>query len=353
MKIPIEQLMYTNYIKYSSMQQLTQESFNGSDASTVNIFIDLYSIFKPLYRSSSTLLIENYTVLTSSIINLCAHIKDYYLTRHRVECIFYIIYSTNCPNSAKHFYPDYNYKMTHTVKSNDIMTNLIKSNINLLNILCPYLHNIFLIEDKVETGVIIYDLASKLNIENRYPNIIFTKDIYLYQLPSLLPDTVIFRNFKKDKEDLSWSVTINNVLNRYIKDSRGNNSIYDVSNIHPSLLSLLITLTNLPERNIKSILNLTNGIKIISEAIINKRIINGYNSDIEYVVSSLNCTKWGDAISFVNRFKAVDIIFQHSIYMNSGANKNTSTIVNLFDPETVKQLNNEYFRANPLDLNRL
>ena len=43
--IPIEKILYYNFIKYTSLQKMVYKEFAGSDATEVNIFIDLNQIF--------------------------------------------------------------------------------------------------------------------------------------------------------------------------------------------------------------------------------------------------------------------------------------------------------------------
>ena len=72
MKYPIEQIMYGSFIKYERMAQLTQESFGKNpfccNATNLHVYIDMNSLIKTLYISND-LTIEDYTVITSSIIN--------------------------------------------------------------------------------------------------------------------------------------------------------------------------------------------------------------------------------------------------------------------------------------------
>lgn len=352
MRISIEQYLYGNYIKYNKMAELTAECFSGSDANAVNIFIDMNSMIKSLYRFSK-LSIENYSVVTSSILNLCAHIRSYYENRHHVKTNIFIVYSTNCPSTAKQYVYRYNEKYETAINTNKVISDLIYRNLELLRILCPYLQDIFFIEDDFETSVVIYDLVLKNEANgNTYPNIVFSKDIFAYQLPAMKSNTVIFRSQKRDNQDVSWAVNNTNVIARYIADSRGK----DIPNmLNPELLSLILALTNVPNRNIPSIFSISKAISILEEAIRNRTIINRYNHNILYLLDGMMGSFTPDIKDSVrNRFKAIDIHFQHTIYLcTPNAKNNTIGIKNLYDPETVKGLNNQYFRHNPIDLNRL
>ena len=54
-----------------------------------------------------------------------------------------------------------------------------------------------------------------------------------------------------------------------------------------------------------------------------------------------------------NRFKALDINFLHSLFMNSHESDFRDRLVNLVDDDAVRAINNEYFKNSPLDLNNL
>ena len=60
-----------------------------------------------------------------------------------------------------------------------------------------------------------------------------------------------------------------------------------------------------------------------------------------------------DLFNFKYRFNAVDLVFQHRLYSLMPESKDTSWLINLSDPDTVKNINNTYFIDNPLDLNSL
>lgn len=366
-KISVEQLMYMNFIKYDKMTELTNENFVGSKADTVNVFIDLYSMTRTLYRSDVA--INDYCSFVSSVINLCAHIRDFFRTRYRVHTKIFIMYSDNCPEYSKRFYMNYNKKTELAIYNNEFIRDFVSNSIALLTVLCKYLHDIFFIQTKFEIGVAIYDLLMKIDMYDQMfkrkdvelfhcPTIIFSKDIYLYQIPSIVPDAVIYRSYKKDKMDMSYCINNKNVIHKFVETARTKDKFVEiVSRFNPEILSLLISLTNLPERGIKSVLNISTAINLINNGIENRHIYNGYNSDIKYVADILCSEKLklaNQSFLIENRFKAIDIRFQHSIYTNTPeAQTNMNDVVNLYDPETVKLINNKYFKNTPLDLNRL
>lgn len=348
---PIEYILLSNYIKYEELQRLTLEAFYNSNAEVVNVYIDLANMLNSIYQSGVR--IENYSVITSTVVNLCAHIRSYYRSRHRVETNIFIIYSTNDSNSNRKFYLDYNKSHNAKLASKPQIHDIVLSNLKLLNILTPYLPDIYFRYGTFEPGVIIYDtIIDQTSKGNNYPNIILSKDLYMYQLPAMLNNTVLFR---KKSDGRSYSVRLTNNIYRYFYDSRNKECANLDARIHGSLLSLLITMTNLPSRNIYALLDTNTALKLINKSVLETGSIpNLYTMDMEYVYTVLNDIRTLniDMVTFCNRFKAIDVRYQHMIFQASPESK-VNYILNLNDPNSVREINNKYFKTNPLDLNRL
>lgn len=352
--ILIDQLINSNYIRYDRLATITNSAFAGSDADTINLYVDLYSILKVLYKND-VYKVESPTSITSCIINLVSHYRAFYRTRYNVESNIYLIYSKNCPYVNKQFYIGYNSKNELTFNTNKSVEEMIEYNLNILDILCPYIPDVYFIKSEYETGVIIYDLICKNQATNNNPNIILTKDKYNYQLCSM-DNVVIFRPRKKDNEDISYFINKHTLLYTYLTERKLNTSNLDKT-IMPDLLSLIMTMSSVPERNIKNMININTSINIISKLISKNKIINGRSVDLDYLYDAISSESKNSKLNkniFDNRFKAIDIIYQHMIYYNTNDRLlNDNKLINLYDPENLKYINNEYFKDNPLDLMRL
>lgn len=349
MNVSLEQLINTNYVKYSRMTEIINEVYVNSDATTINVYIDMYSILKPLY-SSMEYEIKDYSALTAGIINMCAHYREFFRTRYNTESKYFIVYSKNCNYINNQFYLDYNSKMVSKYNSNKKADDMILNNIELLSILCPYLPEIYFIPSTFETGVVIYDLICRNELLDNSPHMIITKDIYNYQLVPSRNNITIVRPKKYNGNDISYYLTNSNLLNTYIEERKVKTN---PKFLDPGLLSLIMTLSSVSDRNIKSLFNITTSINLLSNAVQNYRIPNGYNSDIELVWNAIYSNKFKIGYTtFEHRFKTIDIISQHMIFINSPESKKIQ-LSDLFDPENVKAINNKYFKTTPLDLNRL
>ena len=124
-----------------------------------------------------------------------------------------------------------------------------------------------------------------------------------------------------------------------------------LSYLDSGLLSVLMSINGCREKKISSVANITKASSIVYNAVIENRIINGHNINTESLYNSLyGINRLMDASSFEYRFKALDLIYQHIIYDTSVESKDYSWNVNLKDPQTIHNINNIYFVANPLIL---
>ncbi|MGL5751047.1 MAG: hypothetical protein ACRCXT_11005 [Paraclostridium sp.] len=350
-KISIDQVIGTHYIRYGELTQMVNSAFVGSTADFVNIYIDLYSIIRPLYKNERYD-IEDYSKVTSNIINICAHYREFFRTRYRVESKFYLVYSKNVSHVNNQFYPDYNIKTKYLYNNNRLIDEMVDYNIGLLELLCPYLPNIHFVKSSFETAVVMHDLMCREESNNSNPHIVITKDMYNYQLAMHRENVTIFRPKKYKGEDMSYYINKNNVLNRYIEDRNINiQSIMGGIN-YPDTLPIVMAMSSIPERSMKSIVTAKTALKLVSEAIMQKRLNPSYNS-INLVWDSIDNSRLNiSKVSFESRLKAIDIIFQHSVFMCT-QECNDMVFKDLYDPDAVREINNKYFIYNPLDLERL
>ena len=356
-KVSVEQILYSNFIKYDRLKELTLEAFSNSNSNHVNIFIDMYSMLLGIYEDN--VMIEDYSSITSSIINLCAHMREYYRSRHGVSTTIYIIYSEPGNSNQEVFCQGYNEVNNGKIRANKKKYDMVMSNIELLNLLCPYLYDIFFIyKPRFEPSVVIYDIICKNEVnKNLNPNIIISKSIFAYQIPAMNRNTVLFRPKKKLGEDISWMVNFSNIYYNYIykvKHARSDN-YYSYNKLNSELFSAVLALTGMGDRNIKSSANIKQAGNLLIDAIDGRLMLNTYNRDPGFLYSAItqyNTLKIA-GVTFEHRFKAIDLLFQHSIYMESPVSKDYSSIVNLFDDNAVREINDKYFKNAPLDLNSL
>ena len=359
--ITLEQLLYSYYIRYDTLQMLTQTAFAGSDANVVNVYIDMANMLRPIYAQHYGVAIENYTTVASSFINLCAHMRAYFRSRHHVETRIYLVYSDNLGDTPRRFYTDYAATWVNNFNSKPNVTKMIKDNLDLLRLLCPYFNDIFLLETTNEPTVAIFDRINKDELLfPGVPNIVLTKDIYAYQLPAMKTNTVIYRPCKHNGVDESFVVSTGNVLPLYMEAThrQGGATLDLAANVNPQLLSLFMAMTNVPSRDLKSVYNANKAIAVINNLIMNQHIVDGYNFVqslvmIEQKIQPTLRSRPGPQFNVLARYKAIDMVFQHSLYMNTPECMNEAYLIRKIDDDSVREINDKYFAQNPLDLNRL
>lgn len=351
-------LVYNNFMTMDVLRQLTMQAYAGSKDDTLNIYIDMYKMMMDLYEPNLDVKVTS--IITSTMVNLCAHLRSYYRTRHRVETNIFLVYSDMTTTYNKTFYPNYNSFNDSKVIANPRITDIINFNMGLLETLCPYLPNIYFIRGVYEPSVIILDLIYKEEAAgNMAPNLVLSRDDIALQLPATHPNTTIFLNSKRT--GMLMYANRSNSIGVYLektgrKKLLENAAFLDkLANIDSSLLGLLIALTNLPSRGMKSEYDINKAINIIYSAIVRRSIINGRMSNPLDIYNGLFVGQESkiSADSFAFRYKAVDLVTAHQEYMFSPYAKDVSYRSDLEDVETVQAINNKYFYDNPLDLNRL
>lgn len=346
-KTPIEYVLYGQFIKYSSLQTMVSLEFANSDAEEVNIFIDLNQMLLPAFRY---LKIQDYNIISSAIINHCAHMRAYFRTRHRVESNIILVYTPNISNNNTRFCAEYNSQYRMRMQSNEKIMEAVDYNLDILKVLCPYLPDIYLKIGTVEPAVMIYDLITK-TFNNGRPNIVISASQYAYQLPAYAPNTIVFRKKTTAKLDTSYSYNMINAINAFVYETK-NSVLNEILNT--KAISLLMVLSGLPKRNLKSIFDINQTLKIIQN--IPDTCLGDIDAMYGYIMTYLSSQKSKASISyeeFNNRFKAVDLLYQHKLYELLPESREQSYLQRFNDPDTVKSINDRYFKTVPLDLERL
>lgn len=346
--ISSEQIIGSYAVRYKTLVSLINKHYAGCNDSVINIFIDLAGMYKTISHQPIT---TNSFSLASSIINLCAHYRNFFDVYYKTNTRFFLIFSNvdDQENINKKFIPSYKRNILST--GNPSANDSIMESMNLIDMLAPYINDICFLKTTYEFGVKVFDIVSHF----KNPNLIITKDPYNLQLVSEEIGFVNILRCSKDKnEDLSYIVSGLEA----ITEMHSVRKITPVSDtfINPSLISLIYSLSRVPERNIQSLYQLPKIMKAISKAVSSGIILNEHTVDIDYVIKILSEHKLLDVKDpeyIKMRYKAIDIEYQYMIYMNDPKEQKFSKIINLYDPVAVKEISMKYFKDYPLDLNVL
>lgn len=346
-----EAVLYSSYIKYSKLTEIINKEFIGCESSNCNLYIDLYSVFKPLYDPMIS--IKDSTMIPALVMNLCAHYREFFRKVYSTEINIYLVYSPNAPyNINNKLYKGYNSDFENKYTSNSVIRDIINQGIRLLDIFIPYIHGIYFIHSHSwESGVIIKEIINR-NKNKSYPNIVITKDPYNYQLVND-GECMIIRAKKGNKGDTSYSLNMNDCVYKYVLERKV--KFKPTISISPGLLPLIMTLSGLKARSVKSIYNISKSIRLIETGIKEYKFNNGSNYDIDSLINNIILlsldTNLNEAL-LNHKYKALSIQYLHSIYVNSPACKSLK-FLDLYDPETVKKICNQYFIKYPIHLNEL
>jgi hypothetical protein len=346
-KTPIEYVLYGQFIKYSALRNLVALEFANSNADEVKIFIDLNQMLLPAFRY---LKIQDYNVISSTIINYCAHLRSYFRTRHNVQSTIILVFSRNMSSNNTRFCAEYNSHYRLRMQSNEKIMDAVDYNLDILKILCPYLPDIYLKIGTVEPSVIMYDLISK-DFNDNIPNIVISSSQYAYQLPGVARNTVVFKKKVANKIDTSFSYNMLNAINAFIYDTR---DIVTNEILNTKTISLLMSLSGLPKRNIKSMFSIKTSLEII-QSIPDSSLgdIDAMYKCMEEHIRAKKTKTFLPYDEFVNRYKAIDLLYQHKLYEMLPESKEKSYLQRFSDPSTVRDINDRYFKNIPLDLERL
>lgn len=354
---PEQVLVYNYFIKYETLKEMTKIAFSGSTAEEVNIYLDLTRMMDNLYNPNVRI---NYPLnIAATLINLCAHMRTYYRQYHSVETNFFMIYSDMTTDYNRNLVPEYGNQLRDRIEANKVTTDAINIALSALEVLVPYLPNIYLRKDIHEPAVVIYDtILKEQQAGNTNPNIILTKEPLVYQVVAMLPDTVIFRDYKHTNQ--FEVVTHDSVIWSYLFATNRRKLLDDpavlakINLISPELLGAFITLTNLPSRSIKSIMDSRKAINTLSRLISQGQIYTGYVNDTNYLYSCIfNGLTKVSLEMFLLRYNAIDLLSNYLYYATTPYANHTEYRQDLHDPEAVQEINNQYFTNTAMDLNRL
>lgn len=357
----VGQLIGSSLVRGQTLRQLVYETYGDSsiaDATKLNIFIDLASILHPLYSEHHRVIAENITDISSNIINLCGHYRNFFRSALGVDTRIFLIFTNNTCEINRKFIGNYNSEIIRKISI--CSTNkMISTNMKLLEILCPYLPAIYYIDspNQFEASVIIADIIEKLNDPN--PNLIISHDMYPLQLCALYKWTSYLYPRKSrlggEIQDTSWMIPVNDkncfraefwrkfASYRKLADSTYN-SLCKISPINYALLNSIIPF---PERNLKAIAMFPSAIKFINHLVGSEDIkisSSQFMNDPELV------SKYPIA-NIEARYKAMDIQYMLPFYRNSPESQ--LKMIDLDDIGTVNTICSKYYSNNPIDLQKL
>lgn len=348
----VEQLVTSSYIKYKKLSELIFSSYNGSNCQIINLFIDINSVLKQLFNGNVwTYKSVGMFEIAASILNMCGHYRSFFKGLG-VYSKIYLIYGLNCPKANNVYVSGYNAKFIQSyIKKPDIALS-IERNLNALNLICPYLPDIYFFDiGQCEVSAMVHKLIS-LNNDDKTENIIISKDPLMLQL---IPeyDVRVLRPLKNKDGDNSFIVDNLNLWKMYISGYR--RCVQPKYTISNTFFQNVLCMTSIPERSMFAIFNIN---RVFS--IFNVLIQAGYlESNKLYSQAGINTALDLLDINYnpaelEMRFKAINTNYQ-STYILPMENPELASprLVNLKDDQSLKEILAKYFYKHPIELDKL
>ncbi len=78
-EITIEQMITGSFVKYNRLSKIINDTYSGSQATEINLFIDLNSVLKQLY-SIDTLYYKYKHIyeIAATVLNMCGHYREFF-----------------------------------------------------------------------------------------------------------------------------------------------------------------------------------------------------------------------------------------------------------------------------------
>lgn len=337
--------IYSYYVKYARLTELINKEFAGSDATEVNLLIDVCDILCKVesYSKMYNVPPSNDLVLMAGLINLVAHYRQFFKTRYGCTTKIWLINSVG--NTISPLY-DKNYRSKFPGDQYRIDDNIFDE-------MCKYIPDVQYVTGRGDF-VTIASFIMSYHV-TKFPYIALTKDPYSFQLCA--KDNVwVLRPKKKNKDDVSYLVNQYNAIYYYCQETfRKIPSEKKFESYPTDIIGIIMAMSRVPTRGLKSMYSLDNVLNILDFRITNSSIPLKYPWDPNLFFNGLDhCTNGAinkDIPRLVNRFKAVDsVFFQVLGYKQMPESKTYNGIINLYDPKGMQEINEKYFKNYPLDL---
>lgn len=344
----IDLILYGQFIKYDKLRYIMEKELSDCKDKVINVYIDVYQMLLPIYRFYQ---VFNPLCITSCVINMAIHYRNFF-RKYGIYTNIFLVYSPTMSANNTRFYTNYNHKNSTNIRNNKTVSDMVSTNLGLLETIVPYLPDIFFKIGTVETSVIIYDIISKFANKGFSPlSVVVSNSQYAFQIPAINDKCYLFYK-KRDRDgvDMSYSVNHVNALELFIAETR---KVHIPGlKLDPSWLSGFMTLSGLPKRDVRALMNYKTALEVLNT------IKNAYNMmapDVLY--ETINIAREGkDLISITelaNTFNCIDLSYQVAMYNMMPESQETSFLRQLENPEELIHINERYFKDNPMLLDKL
>ena len=380
-----------NYMKYIDMSRVTTELFANTRLANemeINVYFDVSSMIEKMYNPCIFTHIQDPVALASKILNLGAHVRAFFKRYCGVYATIFFVYSRNEWEYYDMVFPRWNKR--NLVKRSGFrdLNKDAKDTVDLLDVICPYLPDVYFIYRKAESTVVIWNTILKERaLGNNHPNIVFTKQAFGFQLPCI--DDKTFLYYKWNSNLQTYGINRSNVYkmfltftNRYrpiISDPDGkvlirmyrdmlthelkvkfdssfnferyykNQSMID--NTDPQYMNIFMALAGLPKKGISALLSWADTMRFIIQHIQPDPSIIIDSKKIMAALDDYGCKlRNTKVIDFDLRIKLCTITYMNSIYDEYDESKEDYHR-SLNNIDELHRINDMYFFKDPIRLN--
>lgn len=350
-------LLFRNYPQYEVLRQELLKLFYRKALSTggkVDCYVNVNAYIRSIYRRKDYVF-ETFC-LVASLINFAAHLREFFASRFSIYARIFLVYGNQRPDSSVQYFPQYD---AHNQMERDTFDPAVIDNeFVLLSEIIKYIPQVYFIKSEVADPAVVIREMIKVQSKQGFkdPRLIFSKDLYDYQLIATCPNTHLIRVSKTIQGDKTFTVSYFDFYKKLTKVLHLKTPIGD--GVSPELYSLYMTFAGCKDRNIQGLINYPRTNNLIKSKIDSGMMFNGYNPSLSVNPESFRiffdtiAEDNGDLMNAYNRFCAMDILHQGNLYvLNPEYHNLTMNIVDLYDPEGMRRLNSDHFRKFPLDLN--
>lgn len=332
-------------IKYVKLDELLNTERIDIGSKAVNVFINLEPILNSLVNKQidDYLRVKNESKvfqLISNIINLAAHYRLYFSSRGIQSNVYMYLQHPfdsefNNRRYNKEYRFAYRFKYVDNINNFVICDNLTAV-LPLIKIILEYVEGVYIIESgNVENSLIPYILHDDKSV-----NFILSTKMYDMQYCGL------GFNILYPKQDDSLILGENNIIEHFGKIYKAN-----MGSVTYRQLPFILSMAGDSDRNIYGIkgIGLKRATSLISGAIKNRII----SPNIDNVNMLIPLVKKQFQDSMLTNFCCTDIVSQFKDCSKKDIYHIESQLIDKFDNEALKELNDRYFEEYPLLLEAL
>lgn len=352
----IEQLISSNFVKYSTLSELVKINFKNSTSDFLNIFIDLNSSLKVLYRDDIANCNQSQFEISASIINMCAHYRKFF-SYMGVRTRFFLIYGDNYPKWTQDIFPKYNYKYIQDVSIKRKMANVISESLKYVNMITDYIPGVYFFDvGRAEVASMIVKIIEDLCIYKSGDQevMLITKDTIPLQLISKYQQLKVLRPLKSNGIDNSFMINIHTLWISYFDKYRMRIS-HPNKLVPPELFSNILAMTRVPERSLYKIFSVQNAFKNINECL-DKGLLKPrtlyMQSSINMALKNIGTMEKYNPVELENRWSVINPFFQYKYILPLEFSGNI-ILKDLDDQSSLKSLILSYYNKYPIMLDSL